>query len=434
MTKAFALALALSLAPQLSLAAAPVVPATMSYQGVLLDAGGAPQTGNVDLTFRIFDALSAGTLLYKQSLTNVPLVDGVFAVTLGPNGLATDTPANPLTTSFSSAVAGDLAATGTTRFLEVTVGASGALPRTQILTVPYALEAAHALSATHADTADVANEALAVNGLSSEALTEVFEHFNFDGGPPNNDPLEGLGDVDGDGIANFVDPDNDNDSISDTNEVSAGSGVNLITPIVSDIQPPSALWSSEPLLSVTGANFEAGLTAELGDEMPAPQGLTASAFQLALTEPHPKGQNTLRVTRLNGEVGARTITFTADQAHALSVGNRLTLGALGAQQGIVGMNQGSTRARFDSDGDGLLDTALGSNNVDADAVAFTATGLRAKLTDLGETSPTGVALFVDTNSNNVFTSNEGIQIHALGSLSAPTLAFRPAGNAVAAYF
>jgi hypothetical protein len=116
--------------------APPALPATVPYQGVLLDSGGQPRTGTVDLTLRVYDAITGGTLLYKQAIPSVPLTDGVFSVTLGPTGSATDSPANPLTTSLADALAGDLGPTSPTRFLEITVGNTGALARTQLLSVP----------------------------------------------------------------------------------------------------------------------------------------------------------------------------------------------------------------------------------------------------------------------------------------------------------
>jgi hypothetical protein len=69
-------------------AAPPPAPSEMPYQGVLLDAAGAPRTGSVDLTIRIFDAPTAGTLVYEQTFAAVPLSKGVFSVKLGPTGAA----------------------------------------------------------------------------------------------------------------------------------------------------------------------------------------------------------------------------------------------------------------------------------------------------------------------------------------------------------
>ena len=71
-----------------------------------------------------------------------------------------------------------------------------------------------------------------VDGVPSSVLSGIFEHVDFDGGaPPNTSPLEGVGDVDGDGSANFLDPDNDADGIADGRGGRPRStNVNLITP------------------------------------------------------------------------------------------------------------------------------------------------------------------------------------------------------------
>lgn len=58
-----ALATVLALVPLAPSAAPPDVPASLTYQGVLLDGAGQPRTGAVDLVVRIHDELLAGTLL-----------------------------------------------------------------------------------------------------------------------------------------------------------------------------------------------------------------------------------------------------------------------------------------------------------------------------------------------------------------------------------
>ena len=51
-----------------ALAALPVPPDQVAYSGVLVDGGGVPLAGPVDLTARLYDAASGGTLIFKQSL------------------------------------------------------------------------------------------------------------------------------------------------------------------------------------------------------------------------------------------------------------------------------------------------------------------------------------------------------------------------------
>ena len=253
--RVFLAAAALLAAPARS--APPALPATVPYQGVLLDSGGAPRTGTVDLTLRIYDAITGGTLLYKQVTPGVPLTDGVFSVTLGPTGSATDAPANPLTTLLADALAGDLGATSPSRFLEITVGTTGALARTQIVSVPYALHAGSADTATSAQSATTADDVTSVNGIPSEVLSQIYANVDFDGQqPPNDDPAEGVADADGDGVANFLDPDNDADGLSDGTELAAGTNLNLVTPVVSSVSPLGLYSNLTSTVTISGQNFQ----------------------------------------------------------------------------------------------------------------------------------------------------------------------------------
>ncbi len=290
-------------------AAVPMVPEQISYQGLLLDDLGQPRTGSVDLTVRLYDAASGGTLLYTQHFLGVALADGVFTLEVGPAGAAVDTPDDPLTTSLSVALAGDLAATGPNRFLELTVGTEGALSRTQILSVPYA---EHARSADVAGSAAVADSALDVptlNGLPTEALNQIYEHTNLDGQEPGNtDPAEGLADPDGDGIANFVDPDNDNDGLLDSTEVNRGTDLNLVTPIVDNLSPSSAEATFTTQVTISGHNFEPGLDVQFGTENPSPMNLTPTSFEVEVG-PQPPDFVPVVVTLPNGESDSRNFTF-----------------------------------------------------------------------------------------------------------------------------
>lgn len=77
-------------------AARAAVPETMSYQGVLTDAGGVPvPDGAYDLTFSLYDAPVGGTLLWSETQTGVPVQAGGFGVLLGsvtPFSLPFDAP------------------------------------------------------------------------------------------------------------------------------------------------------------------------------------------------------------------------------------------------------------------------------------------------------------------------------------------------------
>jgi hypothetical protein len=276
-------------------AAPPEVPTSIPYQGRLLDEFGQPRTGSVDLTVRIHDAVVGGTLVYRQDFPSVLLADGVFDVQLGPTGEATDSPADPLTTILAAALVGDAGPTAPLRFLELTVGSEAALARTQILASAYALRA---LNAASADTAASSNQ---VGGFSSDWIAQLLTHTLADRSePPNTDPREGLADADGDGLANFVDPDNDNDALGDGIEVSQGSDINLTTPTLDGIAPTSGSDEAPTLVTVSGSNFQPGLTFSIGTQTPPVADQTATSFQ-ASVDPQPVGSVDVTVTLANGE-------------------------------------------------------------------------------------------------------------------------------------
>jgi len=281
-----------------ALAVVPVPPDQIAYSGVL------DSPGPVDLTARLYDAGSGGTLIFMQSFTGVALDDGHFTVNLGPTGAASDSPTNPLTTNLREALTGDLGA-GAGRFVEITVNAEPPLARVQLMLVPYALRA------DQAATADVALRALdtqAVDGVDGSVVGQLFEAWNFDGGPPSSDPREGTGDVDGDGQANFVDADNDNDGISDTNEVNGGTNINLVTPTIGSVSPTSGTDSQPTLVTITGTGFLPGLTAKFGAQTFNPD-TSPTSFQVTLA-PQPAGAvPDLLVTNPNGESALRARAF-----------------------------------------------------------------------------------------------------------------------------
>jgi hypothetical protein len=111
------------------------VPALINFQGKLLDAAHNPRNGsNFNLTFRIFDAPSDGTLLWSETQNDRSVSNGVFGVQLGA--------VNPLPPSvFSSGAV----------YLEVAVQiGAGALevgnPRQQLVTSPYSFLSQSALN------------------------------------------------------------------------------------------------------------------------------------------------------------------------------------------------------------------------------------------------------------------------------------------------
>ena len=212
--------------------AAATVPGEVDYQGLLLDSGGTPVNGAVDMSFEIFDAPTGGSSQWSESHVDVQVVDGVYDVTLGQTV--------PLTAALLA---------GGSLYLEIEVEGETLSPRERLVAVPYALRSAHAESVE------------AVGGIDPVFIEQIFQHVPYDGGdPPNDDPSEGFDDVDGDGLANFIDPDNDDDGIPDTAELGGGSDINLITPTISLRSCPSAetrLFQTDTV-TVEGTNFEAG--------------------------------------------------------------------------------------------------------------------------------------------------------------------------------
>ncbi len=246
------------------------VPTRVPFQGLLLDSGGAPVTAVVSLDFELFDALVAGASLWSESHPGVTVVDGVYSVDLGAT--------NPL----DAAVFTDGAA-----FLEITVDGETLVPRQQMLAVPYAA---------------VADEAKRVTGVPETALASLWEHVNYDGGgPPNDDPEEGTADVDGDGIPNFLDPDNDGDLIPDIEEVANGTPINLVSPTITGTTPSNLRVFEDTSLAVAGFNLGTLTSVTLDGAAITPSNATPTGFDLSFPFYTATGTATIVVTIANGE-------------------------------------------------------------------------------------------------------------------------------------
>lgn len=99
------------------------VPRTISYQGYLTDAAGAPLEGPVAMTFRLFGQVAEGTELWTEFHGTVSVDEGRFVAVLGS---VTALPAD-----FSQPL-----------YLEIQVGGETLAPRLPLRSVPYALQAA----------------------------------------------------------------------------------------------------------------------------------------------------------------------------------------------------------------------------------------------------------------------------------------------------
>jgi hypothetical protein len=134
---------------------AQTVPALINYQGKLVNSNGLPvSTGDYQLRFRIYDAVTNGNLIWGPQVFNgqtgpgygplVPVVQGWFNVILGPN----DTNGIPIANAFAAPE----------RYLEIQISTNSPFsPRQQILSAPFALRADFAAAATTAQTAATAN-------------------------------------------------------------------------------------------------------------------------------------------------------------------------------------------------------------------------------------------------------------------------------------
>jgi hypothetical protein len=417
-------------------AAPPDVPGELTYQGVLLDDLGQPQTGNVDLVVRLYDQAAGGTLLYKETFGATPLSAGTFTVVLGPTGDASDTPDDPLTTSLADVFTGDLVA-GPTRHLELTVDGDPPLARVQVLSAPLALRAASAAQADVADTATTATTVTTIDGVDPEVISQIYAHVSFDGlEPPNDHPSEGLGDADGDGIANFLDPDNDDDGLSDDVELAQGSDLNLTTPEIAGVSPTSGSRVASHVVTVTGLKFEPGVTVAFGAENPAPAGVTATSFDVTVG-PQPAGLVSVQVTLPNGESDILPDAFLFEPdalVHGVSPVRGSTFDVRGTQAFLIGRDPNDYVA--DLDDDGTLEFTWNVTGGQAADYAWDPTGLIQGLRCGLIGNVCSVYALRDSDGDGTPDDQQLIESFS-GTVSATllsaSLAFRPDGRPVRAY-
>jgi len=115
------------------------IPHLVNYQGRLTDNGGNPLDGSYDLTFKIYNAATGGTLLWSEVRPSVPVSNGIFSIILGE-------------------VASLDLAFDTQYWLEVMVGAETIAPRRKLTSVGYAFRAQVADTAEHVINSGVASD------------------------------------------------------------------------------------------------------------------------------------------------------------------------------------------------------------------------------------------------------------------------------------
>ena len=146
------------------------VPQLINYQGILRQADGSLfDDGTYDILFRVYDdpdpESEESTLIWGETY-QVMVVDGQFNVILGAAG----------GTPVGGAAVNDVAYafTESNRYLGITVGTDAEiLPRQQILSAPFALQAAAADNAIQADNATQADHADSATHADSASQADI---------------------------------------------------------------------------------------------------------------------------------------------------------------------------------------------------------------------------------------------------------------------
>ncbi|MCK6571487.1 collagen-like protein [Myxococcota bacterium] len=102
-------------------ASAQSAPSLMHQEGVLIDNGGNPLAGPVNLRFQLFAANAGGVAVWTENYNAVALTEGYYSVLLGS--------VSPLTPAIVTQG----------RYLQITVNGTDLTPRTQLASVPFAL-------------------------------------------------------------------------------------------------------------------------------------------------------------------------------------------------------------------------------------------------------------------------------------------------------
>lgn len=131
------------------------VPATINYQGVLVDSNGNRlPDGNTNVIFSVWDSPQSGNLVWGPVTNAVAVVRGTFNTVVGGPDSTTPSPRE-----FAATLLAQAQAPNSPAFLQITLGGTAAQPRQQILSAPFAFVANTANSANTALTARSADHA-----------------------------------------------------------------------------------------------------------------------------------------------------------------------------------------------------------------------------------------------------------------------------------
>jgi hypothetical protein len=149
------------------------VPTAIAFQGFLADSGGTPLDGTVDLDIALYDAPAGGNRVWPvaapEAHAGVPVHDGVFQIAIG--GI------DPL-------VPDDF--DGSPLYLGISVNSEAELPRTQLLSTPFAIRAERADQAdsfTGTENLTTTGTATVGDGSASALTVNGSVQINLPDGP-----------------------------------------------------------------------------------------------------------------------------------------------------------------------------------------------------------------------------------------------------------